>query len=90
MSVPNSSVDIEILPAEFYVLVDPGVFRNIEGFVATSRLFFAASPRVTTDVVSKINSIHFSLEIRLNLRTSTNHTFPTAYNQPLYRPCYEF
>jgi hypothetical protein len=33
MSVPNSSVDIEILPAEVsYVLVDPGVFRNIEGF----------------------------------------------------------
>jgi hypothetical protein len=34
MSVPNSSVDIEILPAdEFsYVLVDPGVFRDIEGF----------------------------------------------------------
>jgi hypothetical protein len=33
MYVPSSSLDIEILPAEFsYVLVDPGVFRNIEGF----------------------------------------------------------
>jgi hypothetical protein len=34
MSVPSSYLDIEILPAEefSYVLVDPGVFRNIEGF----------------------------------------------------------
>jgi hypothetical protein len=34
MSVPSSNLDIEILPAEefSYVLVDPGVFRNIEGF----------------------------------------------------------
>jgi hypothetical protein len=34
MSVPSSNLDIEILPAEAfsYVLVDPGVFRNIEGF----------------------------------------------------------
>jgi hypothetical protein len=34
MYVPSSNVDIEILPAEefSYVLVDPEVFRNIEGF----------------------------------------------------------
>jgi hypothetical protein len=34
MSVPRSNLDIEILPAEeiSYVLVDPGVFRDIEGF----------------------------------------------------------
>jgi hypothetical protein len=34
MSVPSSSLDIEILPAEefSYVLVDPAVFRNIDGF----------------------------------------------------------
>jgi hypothetical protein len=34
MSVPSSSLDIEILPEEefSYVLVDPGVFRDIEGF----------------------------------------------------------
>jgi hypothetical protein len=34
MSVPNSSPDIEILSGEeyTYVLVDPGVFKNIEGF----------------------------------------------------------
>jgi hypothetical protein len=34
MSVPSSSVDIEVLPAEEFsnVLVEPGVFRNKEGF----------------------------------------------------------
>ncbi len=34
MSVPSANLDIEILPAEefSYVLVDPGDFRNIEGF----------------------------------------------------------
>jgi hypothetical protein len=34
MSIPNSTSDIEILSGEeySYVLVDPGVFKNIEGF----------------------------------------------------------
>jgi hypothetical protein len=34
MSVPSSSFDVVILPTEgfTYVLVDPGVFRGIEGF----------------------------------------------------------
>jgi hypothetical protein len=34
VSVPNSSPDIEILSGEeySYVMVDPGVFKNIEGF----------------------------------------------------------
>jgi hypothetical protein len=34
MSVPSSSVEIEVLPAEeySYVLVDPEVFKDIEGF----------------------------------------------------------
>jgi hypothetical protein len=34
MSVPSSNPDIEILPTEefSYVLVDPGVFRNIGVF----------------------------------------------------------
>ncbi len=34
MSFPNSSPDIEILAGEeySYVLVDPGVFKNKEGF----------------------------------------------------------
>jgi hypothetical protein len=34
MPVPNSSLDVDILPAEgfSYVLVDPGVFQDIDGF----------------------------------------------------------
>jgi hypothetical protein len=34
MYVPGSSFDVDILPAEgfSYVLVDPGVFQDIEGF----------------------------------------------------------